>query len=76
MYDEIYSPFFNLTPIDRTDAWKNLVTRRGERYARVCSIDHRWFELHFDNSDHERLGLGLRIVNLNIAMGKHAEQVP
>ena len=65
MHDEKYSPFYNLTPIDYRKVWMK-TTQRAESYARTLRVDNSWFESDFNNSDHERLGLGLRIVNTNI----------
>ena len=62
--DEVDSPFYDLS---RT-AYINLcrkVTKRAEGYALLDATGDDWFDKQFTNSDHVRLGLGLRLIDMN-----------
>ena len=67
VHPEKYSPFYNLTPEDYLKVWDK-VKNTGDRYAIDAAVDEDWNDVIDvpENADHERLGLGLSIVNMNI----------
>ena len=63
---EKWSPFYNLTTEDSYNLWIKII-RAAERYADLNFTDDTWLTVaEHNNFDHDNLGIGLRIVNMNI----------
>ena len=63
---ERWSPFYNLTTEDSYNLWIKII-RAAERYADLNFTDDTWLTVaEHNNFDHNNLGIGLRIVNMNI----------
>ena len=63
--DEVGSPFYDLSRTAYINLWRK-VTKKAEEYALQDDTGDDWFDEQFDNSDHERLGLGLRLIDMDI----------
>ena len=66
--DEVGSPFYDLSLVEFNNTWRK-VTKRGDRYAEEHGTGEEWFEDNFPDSDHDRLGLSLRIINMDVDIG-------